>query len=69
MVKFIKSEGDYEAGKTLVENGKVIGFDDEQIFEKLQRSMDKISEKIPVNDRLGRKIEDLMATTIKKWGA
>jgi len=56
-------------GETLVENGKVIGFDEEQAFEELQCSMDKIALRIPENDRLGRKFEDLMAPTYKKWEA
>jgi len=54
-------------GETLVENGEVIGFDEEQEFEELQNSMDEISRRVPENDRLGRSVEDLMAPTFKKW--
>ena len=54
-------------GETLVENGKVLGFDEEKNFENLQSSMDEICDRIPGNDRLGRTINDLMAPTLKKW--
>jgi hypothetical protein len=54
-------------GKTLVEEGRVLGFDEEKNFEDLQKSMNKICDRISENDRLGRTIEDLMASTIKKW--
>ena len=54
-------------GETLVEDGKVLGFDEEKNFEELQNSMNKICERIPEKDRLGRTIEDLMAPTFKKW--
>jgi cytosine/adenosine deaminase-related metal-dependent hydrolase len=54
-------------GETLVENGKVLGFDEEKNFENLQNSMDEICDRIPGNDRLGRTIDDLMAPTLKKW--
>jgi len=54
-------------GETLVEDGKVLGFDEEENFSELQRSMEAISGRFPENDRLGRTIEDLMAPTIKKW--
>jgi cytosine/adenosine deaminase-related metal-dependent hydrolase len=54
-------------GETLVENGKVLGFDEEKNFENLQSSMDEICDRIPGNDRLGRTIDDLMAPTLKKW--
>jgi cytosine/adenosine deaminase-related metal-dependent hydrolase len=54
-------------GETLVEDGRVLGFNEEKNFEMLQSSMDKICEWIPENDRLGRTVEDLMASTLKKW--
>jgi cytosine/adenosine deaminase-related metal-dependent hydrolase len=54
-------------GKTLVENGKVIGFNETETFEAVQESMNKICERIPENDRAGRTIENLMVSTIKKW--
>ena len=57
----------FVGGETLVENGEVIGFDEEQAFTELQRSMDEIAQRIPNNDRLGRSVEDLMAPTFKKW--
>ncbi len=54
-------------GETLVEDGKVLRFDGDKTFEAMQSSMNKICDRIPGNDRLGRTIEDLMAPTIKKW--
>jgi hypothetical protein len=54
-------------GETLVENGEVLGFDEDKNFEELQRSMNKICDRIPENDRASRTIEDIMAPTIKKW--
>jgi cytosine/adenosine deaminase-related metal-dependent hydrolase len=54
-------------GETLVEDGKVLRFDETKNFGTLQISMNTICDKIPENDRLGRTIEDLMAPTIKKW--
>jgi cytosine/adenosine deaminase-related metal-dependent hydrolase len=54
-------------GETLVEDGKVLGFDEEKNFNALQNSMDKICDRIPEYDRLGRTIEDLMAPTLKMW--
>ena len=54
-------------GETLVEDGRVLGFDEEENFMELQRSMEAICGRFPENDRLGRTIEDLMAPTIKKW--
>ena len=53
-------------GETIVEDGRVLGFNEEENFEMLQSSIDKICERIPENDRLGRTIEDLMAPTLKK---
>ncbi len=54
-------------GETLVEDEKVLGFDEDQNFEAMQNSMNKICDRIPEKDRLGRTIEDLMAPTLKKW--
>jgi cytosine/adenosine deaminase-related metal-dependent hydrolase len=54
-------------GETLVEDGKVIGFDEEKNFDAMQRSLNEICDRIPEKDRLGRTIEDLMAPTLKKW--
>jgi cytosine/adenosine deaminase-related metal-dependent hydrolase len=54
-------------GETLVEGGKVIGFDEEKNYNALQNSLDKICERIPTNDRLHRTVEDLMAPTLKMW--
>jgi cytosine/adenosine deaminase-related metal-dependent hydrolase len=54
-------------GETRVENGKILGFDEDKNFEDLQRSMNKICDRIPENDRINRTIEDLMAPTFKKW--
>ena len=54
-------------GETLVEDGKVLGFDEAENFEAIQESMNKICERIPENDRASRTIEDLMASTINKW--
>jgi len=54
-------------GETLVEDGKVLRFDEERNFNAMQKSMNSICDRIPDNDRLGRTIEDLMAPTLKKW--
>jgi cytosine/adenosine deaminase-related metal-dependent hydrolase len=54
-------------GETLVKDGKVVWFDELENFEAMQRSMDKICERTPENDRAGRSIDDIMAPTIKKW--
>jgi cytosine/adenosine deaminase-related metal-dependent hydrolase len=54
-------------GETLVEDEKVLWFDEDQNFEAMQNSMNKICDRIPEKDRLGRTIEDLMAPTLKKW--
>ena len=54
-------------GETLVDDGKVLGFDEDKNFEAMQNSMNKICDRIPEKDRLGRTIEDFMAPTLKKW--
>jgi cytosine/adenosine deaminase-related metal-dependent hydrolase len=54
-------------GETLVEDGRVLRFDEEKNFEAMQRSLNEICVRIPEKDRLGRTIEDLMAPTLKKW--
>jgi cytosine/adenosine deaminase-related metal-dependent hydrolase len=54
-------------GETRVEDGKVLGYDEEKNFEMLQSSMDRICDRVPGKDRLGRTIDDLMAPTMKKW--
>ncbi|MFC1803956.1 amidohydrolase family protein [Thermoproteota archaeon] len=53
-------------GKTLVENGRVLGFD-ERIFNELQKSMDNIVNRIPENDRINRTIDDIIPPSLKKW--
>lgn len=54
-------------GVERVADGRVIGFDEAENFDAMQRSMAKICDRIPENDRLGRTIGDLMAPSLKKW--
>ena len=55
-------------GETLVLDGKVVWFDELKNFEAMQRSMNKICERIPENDRLNRTVDNIMAPMIRKWG-
>ena len=54
-------------GITVVEEGKVRGFDEERIFEELQKSMDSICEKISENDIRNRTIDDILPPSLKIW--
>jgi len=54
-------------GKTVVEDGKVKGFDEEEILDELQRSMDKICERIHEYDRIQRMSHDILPPSLKKW--
>jgi cytosine/adenosine deaminase-related metal-dependent hydrolase len=54
-------------GKTVVEKGKVIDFDEAKIFRKIQRSMDRIRERVPENDRRHRTAQEINPPSLKKW--
>jgi len=54
-------------GKTVVEGGKVIGFDKEKIFDEIQKSMERIWERVPEFDRRGRTAKEINPPSLKKW--
>jgi hypothetical protein len=53
-------------GKTVVEGGKVIGFDEEKILAELQKSMERVCSKVPEYDRLHRTAAEIVPPSLKK---
>jgi len=54
-------------GRTVVEEGKVIGYDEEKVFEELQESMNKVLEKVPEKDRRHRTAGEINPSSLKMW--
>jgi len=54
-------------GKTIVEGGKVKGFEEEKIFEQIQKSSDNVRKKVPEKDRAHRRANEINPPSLNKW--
>jgi 5-methylthioadenosine/S-adenosylhomocysteine deaminase len=54
-------------GRVLVEDGKVLGVDEERLAENLQKEQNKVWDMLPQHDVMGRTIDEMTVPSFKPW--